>query len=41
MLLVIINPMLDGAGVTVSQFSNLADPNIQLVQSDERCSLTN
>ena len=41
MLLVIINPMADGAGVTVSQFSNLADPNIQLVQSDERCSLTN
>ena len=33
--------MADGAGVTVSQFSNLADPNVQLVQSDERWSLTN
>ena len=41
MLLVIVNPMGDGALVVLRQMSNLVDPNIQLVQSDERCSLTN
>ena len=40
-IIVISYPVLDSALVTMRQMSNLVDPNIQLVQSDERCSLTN
>ena len=39
MLLGIINPMLDGARVTVCQFSDFADLEIQLVKSENGGSL--
>ena len=35
MLLVIIDPMLDGARVTVREVSDLADVEIQVVQNNE------